>query len=303
VQIPPDLLISPANVSEGRRPVVVASIALAAGRPGVQLLDIHTDPDHNRSVLTLAGRPGALVDSVVAAASTAAQTIDLPKQRGVHPRFGAIDVIPFVPVGTDPGGMAVAVSAARQAARRIADEVGIPCFLYEHAGCGRSLPEVRRRAFADLAPDFGGPGPHPAAGAVAVGAREPLVAYNVDLDTTDLDLARRIAASIRERDGGLPHVRALGLPLPSRGIVQVSTNLLRPTVTTIGDVFEAVARLAAVAGVRVKGSEIVGLPPRAALPASTTHLLLSEPPRILETELAAVQASPGREAGTNKRTR
>lgn len=303
MQIPPDLLISPANVSEGRRPVVVASIALAAGRPGVQLLDIHTDPDHNRSVLTLAGRPGALVDSVVAAASTAAQTIDLPKQRGVHPRFGAIDVIPFVPVGTDPGGMAVAVSAAREAARRIADEVGIPCFLYEHAGCGRSLPEVRRRAFADLAPDFGGPGPHPAAGAVAVGAREPLVAYNVDLDTTDLDLARRIAASVRERDGGLLHVRALGLPLPSRGIVQVSTNLLRPTVTTIGDVFEAVARLAAVAGVRVKGSEIVGLPPRAALPASTTHLLLSEPPRILETELAAVQASPGREAGTTKRTR
>ena len=298
MQTPPDLLVCPANVSEGRRADIVASIALAAGRPGVQLLDIHTDPDHNRSVLTLAGRAGALVDGVVAAASMAAQTIHLPTQRGVHPRFGAIDVIPFVPVGTEPGGMATAVSAAREAARRIADEVGIPCFLYGEAGCGRSLPEVRRRAFAGAAPDSGGPGPHPAAGAVAIGAREPLVAYNVDLDTADLGLARRIAASIRERDGGLPHVRALGLALPSRGIVQVSTNLLRPTVTTIGDVFEAVAGLAAVAGVGVKGSEIVGLTPRAALPASTTHLLLREPPRILETELAAILASPGREAGT-----
>ncbi|HXL41028.1 MAG TPA: glutamate formiminotransferase, partial [Actinomycetota bacterium] len=279
------------------------SIGRSAGRPGVHVLDVHTDPDHNRSVLTLAGRAGALVDGVVAAASMAVQTIHLPTHEGVHPRFGAIDVIPFVPVGTDPGGMATAVSAAREAARRIADEVGIPCFLYEEAGCGRSLPEVRRRAFADLAPDFGGPGPHPVAGAVAVGAREPLVAYNVDLDTADLELARRIAASVRERDGGLPHVRALGLPLPSRGIVQVSTNLLRPTVTTIGDVFEAVAGLAAAAGVGVEGSEIVGLTPRAALPASTTHLLLREPPRILETELALFMASHGGEAGTTNLTK
>ena len=303
MQTPLDLLVCPANVSEGRRAVVVVSIALAADRPGVQLLDLHTDPDHNRSVLTLAGRAGALVDGVIAAASTAAQTIDLPTQRGVHPRFGSIDVVPFVPVGKDPGGMATAVSAAREAARRIADEVGIPCFLYEEAGCGRSLPEVRRRAFADLAPDFGGPGPHPVAGAVAVGAREPLVAYNVDLDTADLELARRIAASVRERDGGLPHVRALGLPLPSRGIVQVSTNVLRPTVTTIGDVFEAVADLAAAARVGVEGSEIVGLTPGAALPASTTHLLLREPPRILETELALFMASHGGEAGTTNLTK
>jgi len=299
VQTPLDLLVCPANVSEGRREAVVASIGRAAGRPGVHLLDVHTDPDHNRSVLTIAGRAGALVDGVVAAASMAAQTIHLPAHEGVHPRLGAIDVIPFVPVSTDPGGMAAAVSAAREAARRIADEVGIACFLYEEAGCGRSLPEVRRRAFAGLAPDYGGPGPHPTAGAVAIGAREPLVAYNVDLDTADLTLARHIAASIRERDGGLPHVRALGLALPSRGIVQVSTNLLRPAFTTVGDVFEAVAGLAAAAGVGVKGSEIVGLTPRAALPASTAHLLLSAPPKSLETELTLFMASPGREAGTS----
>jgi glutamate formiminotransferase len=298
VSIPSDLLVCPANVSEGRRLLVVASIALAAGRPGVQLLDIHTDPDHNRSVLTLAGRADALVDSVVAAASTAAQMIDLSTHEGAHPRLGAIDVIPFVPVSTDPTGMATAMSAAREAARRVAGEVGIPSFLYEEAGSGRSLPEVRRRAFTDLAPDFGGPGPHPTAGAAAVGARGPLVAYNVELDTDDLALARHIAASIRERNGGLPHVRALGMALPSRGMVQVSTNLLRPTVTTIGAVFEAVAALAAAAGVDVRGSEIVGLIPRAALPASTAHVLLREPPKILEAELARCMASPGKEAGT-----
>jgi len=297
MRLPSDLLVCPANVSEGRRLVVVASIALAAGRPSVQLLDIHTDPDHNRSVLTLAGRADALVDGVVAAASTAVQTIDLPTHEGAHPRLGAIDVIPFVPVSTDPAGMARAVSAAREAARRIAEEVSIPCFLYGEAGSGRSLPEVRRRAFADLAPDFGGPGPHPTAGAAAVGARGPLVAYNVDLDTDDVALARHIAASIRERNGGLPHVRALGMALPSRGIVQVSTNLLLPAVTTIGTVFEAVATLAAAAGVDVRGSEIVGLTPRAALPASTDNLLLREPPKILEAELARCMASPGKETG------
>jgi glutamate formiminotransferase len=291
--MPPDLLVCPANVSEGRRLVVVVSIALDAGRPGVHLLDVHTDPDHNRSVITLAGRAGALVDGVVAAAATAAQTIDLSTHEGVHPRLGAIDVIPFVPVSTDSTGMATAVSAAREAARRVAGEAGIPCFLYEEAGSGRSLPEVRRRAFVDLAPDFGGPDPHPTAGAAAVGARGPMVAYNVDLDTGDLALARHIAASIRERNGGLPHVRALGMALPSRGIVQVSTNLLRPAVTTIGAVFEAVAALAAAAGVGVRGSEIVGLTPRAALPTSTAHLLLREPPRILEAELARYMAFPG----------
>jgi glutamate formiminotransferase len=284
-------------VSEGRRPVVVASIALAAGRPGVHLLDVHTDPDHNRSVITLAGAADALVEGMVAAASTAARTIDLPAHEGVHPRLGAIDVIPFVPASTDPGAMATAVSAAREAARRIAGEVGIPCFLYDEAGSGRSLPEVRRRAFADLAPDFGGPDPHLTAGAAAVGARGPMVAYNVELDTDDLALARHIAASIRERNGGLPHVRALGMALPSRGIVQVSTNLLRPAVTTIGAVFEAVAALAAAGGVDVMGSEIVGLTPRAALPASTAHLLLREPPRILEKELAQCMAPSGKDTG------
>jgi glutamate formiminotransferase len=283
--------VCPANVSEGRRPDIVVRTALAAGLPGVHLLDVHTDYDHNRSVLTLAGRAAALVQGLVAAASMAAELINLPAHQGAHPRLGAIDVVPFVPTSTDPDAMATAVAAAREAARRIAGEVGIPCFLYEEAGSGRSLPDIRRGAFADLAPDFGGPR-HPTAGAAAVGARGVLVAYNIDLNTDDLSLARHIAASIRERDGGLAHVRALGLALPSRGIVQVSTNLLRPAVTPIGAVFDAVAALAAVGGVGIRGSEIVGLTPTAALPASTAHLLLYQSPRVLEAELARFSVSP-----------
>ncbi len=277
----------PANMSEGRRYDVVARIALAAGRPGVQLLDVHTDPDHNRSVLTFAGEAGPLVEGLVAATRTAADTIDLATHRGVHPRLGAMDVVPFVPVG--PSGheaMEGAVAAARRYARAISDELGIPSFLYEEAGDGRALPDLRRLAFAGLVPDHGGPDPHPTAGAVAVGARGVLVAYNVDLDTGDIGVARRIAAAIRERGGGLPYVRALGLALPSRGVVQVSTNLIRPAVTPIGAVFDAVEARARAEGIEVAGSEVVGLVPRAALPPSAAHLRFVRPPRILEEQLA-----------------
>jgi glutamate formiminotransferase len=297
VQLPADLLVCPANVSEGRRIDVVERISRAGALRGVELLDLHTDADHNRSVLTFAGPSAALVAGVVAAASMAADMIHLPAHQGVHPRLGAIDVIPFVPTDPNPAGMPRAVAAAREAAHSIAGEVGIPCFFYEEAASGRSLPEVRRRAFADLAPDVGGPGPHPTAGAAAVGARGVLVAYNIDLDTDDLAAARRIAAAIRERDGGLAYVRALGLPLPSRGIVQVSTNLLRPAVTPIDTVFEAVAARAAAEGIGIRGSEIVGLTPRAALPASLAHLTLRQPPKVLEAELARFGAPSHAGAG------
>ena len=282
------VLVCPANISEGRRPEVVSKIAAAARRPGALLLDVHSDPDHNRSVLTFAGSPDALVESMVAATSLAAGMIDLGGHQGMHPRMGAVDVIPFVPL--QAAGMPPAVAAARECARRIWEETGVPCFLYEEAtlpgGPPRSLPEVRRRAFGELAPDFGGARPHPTAGGVAVGARETLVAYNVDLATEDVAVARRIARAIRERDGGLPHVRALPLSLPSRNVTQVSTNLTRPAVTPIGVVFDAVAKLAAAEGVRVSGSEIVGLTPRAALPPSPAHLMLTQPPKILEDEVA-----------------
>ena len=270
-------------MSEGRRGDVVVSIGEAGERSGVHLLDIHSDADHNRSVLTFGGRAGPLVDGLVACTRAAIEAIDLRTHEGTHPRLGAMDVVPFVP--RDGAGMPEAVAAARSCAERIWAETGLPSFLYEQAASGRSLPEVRRRAFRDLDPDFGGPGPHPSAGAAVVGARATLVAYNVVLATADVGVARRIATAIRERDGGLPGVRALGLPLESRGVVQVSMNLIRPAVTNIGDAFDAVAALAASEGIEVLDSEIVGLTPRAALPSSTTHLQLQRPAKILEEEL------------------
>ena len=291
--MPAPILVCPANVSEGRRRDAVSKIAAAAARPGAPLVDVHSDPDHNRSVLTFLAPPDRLVETMVAAAAAAAAMIDLRGHEGVHPRLGAMDVVPFVPLGT--AGMPSAIAAARECARRIWEEAGLPCFLYEKATLGegppRSLPEVRRRAFRELGPDFGGAHPHPTAGSVAVGAREILVAYNVDLATEDVAVAHRIARAIRERDGGLPHVRALGLSLPSRHATQVSTNLTRPTITPIGVVFEAVAKLATAEGVRVTGSEIVGLTPRAALPPSPEYLLLAQPPKILEDEVARLSGA------------
>ena len=279
-----EVLTCAANVSEGRRLDVVQPIAAAADRPPARLLDVHTDPDHNRSVLTVAGSPAALVDAILAAAAVAVETIDVGTHRGVHPRIGAVDVVPYAPL--EPGAMPAAVAAARASAARLWAELSVPSFLYEDAAGGRPLPEVRRRAFRDLVPDFGGPGAHPTAGAAVVGAREILVAYNIDLATADVEVAKAIAAEIRESAGGLAHVRALGLALPSRGITQVSTNVLRPAVTPIGAVFEAVASRAASHGVRIEGSEIVGLAPRAALPPRATELALYRPPRVLEDAVA-----------------
>jgi glutamate formiminotransferase len=264
------------NLSEGRRGKVIDEISAAfTSAPGVVLLDRSSDPDHNRTVLTLAGPAGPLLDGAVAGAVACARLIDLTRHEGVHPRMGALDVLPFVPL--DPDGMEACVATARLAARRLAAEAGIPAYLYGAAALlpGReALPAVRGGGFAELvrtaavdparAPDAGGPAPHPTAGATAVGARPFLIAYNVDLASDDLGLARRIAASVRERDGGLPAVRALGLRLPRRGRVQVSMNLIDWRVTPPAAAFAAVARLAAAAGVEVAASEVVGLLPRAA---------------------------------------
>ena len=281
------------NVSEGRRPEVVDEVvaAFAGADPGVLVLDRSSDADHDRSVLTLAGPGPALVEAAVAGARACARLIDLNRQRGVHPRMGALDVLPFVPLGqatslrggADPDLDCAAL--AERAGRRIAAEAGIPVYLYGAAARrpGRAaLPAVRGRGFEALraalaagdaarAPDLGGPGLHPTAGATAVGARELLIAYNVDLAGADLDLARRIAAAVRERDGGLPAVRAMGVALADRGgpgdrgLVQVSMNLLDYRVTPPAVAFAAVAELAGRAGARVEASEIVGLVPAAAL--------------------------------------
>jgi glutamate formiminotransferase len=317
------------NLSEGRRPEVVEEIvaAFAGADPGVLVLDRSSDPDHDRTVLTLAGPGPALVEAAVAGARACARLIDLNRQRGVHPRMGALDVVPFVPLGeatrlrggADPDLDCAAL--AERAGRRIAAEAGVPVYLYGAAARRperAALPAVRGRGFEALraaladgepgspgdppgrAPDLGGPGLHPTAGATAVGAREVLIAYNVELAGADLELARRIAATVRERDGGLPAVRAMGVALEHRGdrrggppvgrrLVQVSMNLLDYKVTPPAAAFAAVAELAGRAGARVVASELVGLIPAAAMAGTDPADLLlpgDTPDRFLETRLA-----------------
>jgi glutamate formiminotransferase len=269
------------NVCEGRRPEVVDEIvaAFAGADPGVLVLDRSSDPDHNRTVVTLMGPGPALVEAAVAGARACARLIDLNTHRGVHPRMGALDVLPFVPFGAvtrlrgsdDPD--LDCTDLAERAGRRIAEEAGVPVYLYgaaaRHPGWG-ALPAVRGKGFealraSDHVPDFGGPGLHPTAGATAVGAREVLIAFNVELAGADLDLARRIAAAVRERDGGLPAVRAMGVPLQERGRVQVSMNLLDWRATPPAEAYAAVAALAERHGARVEASEIVGLAPAGSL--------------------------------------
>jgi glutamate formiminotransferase len=319
------LVESVPNFSEGRRPEVVDEVvaAFAGADPGVLVLDRSSDADHDRTVLTLAGPGPALVEAAVAGARACARLIDLNRQAGAHPRMGALDVVPFVPLGeatslrggADPDLDCAAL--AERAGRRIAAEAGIPVYLYGAAARRperAALPAIRGRGFEALRaalaagetgspgnhpggppdppgrePDLGGPGLHPTAGATAVGARELLIAYNVELAGADLELARRIAAAVRERDGGLPAVRAMGVALENRGLVQVSMNLLDYKVTPPAAAFAAVAGLAERAGARVVASEIVGLVPAAALAGvDPADLLLpaSTPERFLEERLA-----------------
>jgi glutamate formiminotransferase len=270
------------NVSEGRRHEVVDELvaAFAGADPGVLVLDRSSDPDHHRTVITLMGPGPALVEAAVAGARACARLIDLNQHHGVHPRMGALDVLPFVPFGAETrlrGGDDPDLDCAglaERAGRRIAAEVGVPVYLYgaaaRHPGW-TALPEVRGRGFEtlraapDRVPDFGGPGLHPTAGATAAGAREVLIAYNVELADADLALARKIASAVRERDGGLPAVRAMGVPLANRGLVQVSMNLLDWRATPPAAAYAAVAALAGENGARVEASEIVGLVPAGAL--------------------------------------
>jgi glutamate formiminotransferase len=302
------------NFSEGRRGEVVEEIvaAFTSAHPDVLLLDRSSDPDHNRSVLTLAGPGPALVEAAVRGAAACARLIDLTHHQGVHPRMGALDVLPFVPL--DPA--ADCVPLALEAARRLVEEVGIPVYLYGAAARVPSraeLPSVRAGGFEELAPaaeldperapDLGGPALHPTAGATAVGVRPFLIAYNVNLATGDLSVARRIAGAVRARDGGLPAVRALGLALERRRMTQVSMNLLDFRVTGLEAAFAAVAGLAADAGVEVVGSEIVGLVPEAALAGvSPETLKLHGFSRGLVVEerirrAMAARASPARQQG------
>ena len=261
------------NFSEGRDLSVVQALAEAVQAvPQAVLLDRTSDPDHHRSVLTLAGPPEAVAEAAFQACRIATERIDLRRHQGVHPRVGATDVVPFVPVR----GMTMidCVDLARRVAHRIGEELGIPVFLYEQSAVQpvrRRLEAIRQGGLEDLAErmaqdpawrsDFGPARLHPTAGATVVGARPFLVAFNVNLASGDLAVAKAIALRVRESGGGLPCVKAIGVPLPSRRLVQVSMNLTDLERTPIHQAYEAVAREAAQAGVRLAGSELIGLIP------------------------------------------
>jgi glutamate formiminotransferase len=285
------------NLSEGRRPEVVARLAAAAAAPpGARLLDVSSDPDHDRSVLTLAGDPEGLHRSLLALYEAALAEIDLTRHRGAHPRVGALDVVPFVPLGDTP--MAAAVVAAERLAGAVAERFGLPVYLYERAArrAGRSsLAAIRNGGLEKLAarianpawaPDFGPARVHPTVGATVIGARFFLIAFNAVLATADLAAARVIARRVREANGGLPAVRALGIALASRGLAQVSMNLLDYRRTSPLQALRRVEVEAAALGVRVLETEIVGLVPSAAVRGvGAEDLKLTVPLPILEDRL------------------
>lgn len=263
------------NVSEGRRADVIEACASSIRTAGAALLDLHTDAAHNRSVYTFAGSPSTVRDAVLALAATAIDRIDLRQHTGVHPRIGAVDVIPLVPISGVT--MADCVALAKDLGETLARRHGLPIYFYEHSATQperRRLEQIRRGEFEGLAarlrtpawaPDCGPAEPHPSAGASVVGARPPLLAYNVNLASDRLDVAKAIARRVRESSGGLPSVKALGLALADRGIVQVSMNLTNVTECPPHVVFALIVEEAARHGVEVLESEIVGLIPAAAL--------------------------------------
>jgi len=264
------------NISEGRRPSVISQIADAVRAvPGVRFLDCSSDRSHNRSVLTLAGERPVLKEAVLALFQSSVTRIDLRAHSGEHPRLGAVDVVPFVPLRDV--SMEECVALARDTASDVADRFGIPVFLYEEASANprrKRLEDIRRGGFEGLAakmrtpewvPDYGPASPHPTAGATVMGARRRLIAYNVNLATNRIEVARAVAAAVRFSSGGLRGVKAMGVTLGDRNIVQVSMNLTDYEQTSVRRAFEAVTLEAHRLGVNVLESEIVGLVPEAAL--------------------------------------
>jgi len=271
------------NFSEGRRPETVRLIvdAIVAFKSAC-VLDTHIDPDHNRSVITFVAPPEKIVDAAVSAVRRASELIDMRTHSGEHPRLGATDVLPFVPL--DGVSMDDCVRIAHEAGAIIARELSIPVYYYERAALRPervNLEDVRRGAFELLreqitlnperAPDAGLAQVHESAGAIAVGARPFLIAFNVILRTSDITIARQIARTIRARNGGLPFVNALGFQLQTRGLVQVSMNLINYEVTGIAAAYDAVEREATNIGVEIESAEIVGLIPQNALDRNAAY--------------------------------
>lgn len=255
------------NFSEGRDRRTIDAIGRALAGPA-RLLDVHVDADHNRSVYTLGGQEDELVDALLAGIACARERIDLREHEGVHPRLGVADIVPLV--GVRPEDMGRARTAALALAARVGEELELPVFLYGELGAARgpaffraggSAALQQRLEAGELAPDRGPRHLDPAAGAVLIGARNPLVAFNVNLRTDDVDVARAIAGIVREKGGGFPGLRALGFALPSRGLVQVSMNVEDPGHVALHELVARVRDEAAARGVETAGSELVGLLP------------------------------------------
>jgi glutamate formiminotransferase len=290
------------NVSEGRRPDVINALADSLRAvPGLRVLDVQSDATHNRSVFTLAGDANAMSVGIPTLFEGAIAAIDLTSHRGEHPRMGAVDVTPFIPI--DGVTMAECVALAKSVSQHIASRFSLPIYLYEEASSNperKNLEDIRRGEFEGLAakmakpgwaPDFGPSAPHPTAGASVIGARMPLIAYNINLNTNRLDVAKKIASAIRMSSGGLRYVKAMGIPLEDRGIVQVSMNLTNYEKTPIFRVFDLVKREAERYGVSVLESEIVGLVPAAALRSAVEYYLQLEGfsgAQVLENKLRSL---------------
>jgi len=287
------------NISEGRDRASIEAISAAVrGVTGVRLLDVSSDASHNRSVLTFVGDAGAVRRAVAALFEAAIPRIDLRRHQGEHPRMGAVDVVPFIPIRG--ASMEDCVALSREAGAEIGERFGVPVYLYEDSATAegrRNLAEVRKGQFEGFAekmkdarwkPDFGPAVPHPSAGAVAVGARAFLIAYNINLATRELAVADRIAKAIRHLSGGFRYVKAMGVELADRGLVQVSINMTNFKKTPLHRVFECVRSEAQRHGVAIVGSEIVGLTPAEALYAAAEHYLRLEgfsAEQVLETKL------------------
>ena len=271
------------NISEGSDESTLDAIsAVIDDHAGAWLLDRTADPDHDRSVFTMAGFPGRVMGAMESALEIAIERVDMRQQQGRHPRIGAVDVIPFIPLGDTT--MEQCVAGAREFAERIADRFELPVYLYAEAAQRperRVLAKIRRPGFEGLAeamaepdrvPDFGPARPHPSAGATVVGARPFLIAFNIQLSTTDVAVAKRIAGRIRERDGGLPAVQALGIDLASQGCAQLSMNILDHERTPLWRVWEEAERLASDERTSLLDSELIGLAPAAALVEVADHI-------------------------------